>query len=103
MLRTYVWSTWKSRQENLSTTGISITLLGVPDAPSHLKRTCVLLGQPTLRRRLRLGTFAALDQRIALRYHIDGMDLVESAAYVTHHLALPGRADPLFSDDATAL
>lgn len=26
------------------------------------------MGQPTLRRRIRLGAFAALDQRIALRY-----------------------------------
>ena len=25
-------------------------------------------GQPTLRRRIKLGTFAALDQRIALRF-----------------------------------
>ena len=103
MLRTYVWSTWKSSQENRSTIGISITLLGVPDAPSHLKRTCLLLGQPTLRRRLRLGSFAALDQRIGLRYNIEGMDLAEAAAYLKHHLSLAGRSDPLFSDDAIAL
>jgi type II secretory pathway predicted ATPase ExeA len=31
------------------------------------------------------------------------MDLVESAAYVKHHLALAGRSDTLFSDDAIAL
>jgi type II secretory pathway predicted ATPase ExeA len=64
---------------------------------------CVLLGQPTLRRRIRLGAFAALDQRIALRYELAGMDLQETAGYVTHHLRLAGRSDPLFSDDATAL
>jgi type II secretory pathway predicted ATPase ExeA len=63
----------------------------------------VLLGQPTLRRRLRLGTFAALDQRIALRYEITGMSGQESAAYLRHHLALAGRKDTLFSDDAVAL
>jgi hypothetical protein len=49
MLRTYVWSTWKSSQENRSTTGISITLLGVPDAPSHLKRTYLYVRQSTIR------------------------------------------------------
>jgi type II secretory pathway predicted ATPase ExeA len=30
------------------------------------------------------------------------MDLAESAAYLKHHLALAGRTDPLFADDATA-
>ena len=34
----------------------------------------LLLGQPTLRRQLRQGTFAALDQRIAVRYTIGGLD-----------------------------
>lgn len=63
----------------------------------------VLLGQPTLRRRLRLGSFAALDQRIALRFEITGMDQPESAAYLRHHLKLAGRSDTLFSDDAVAL
>jgi len=29
---------------------------------------CLLVGQPTLRRRIKLGVLAALDQRIALRY-----------------------------------
>ena len=64
---------------------------------------CVLLGQPTLRRRLRQATFAALDQRIALRYSIDGMDLKETGDYVAHHLKLAGRSDTLFSDDAIGL
>ena len=33
----------------------------------------VLVGQPTLRHRLRLGVLAALDQRIAVRYTLPGM------------------------------
>lgn len=63
----------------------------------------ILLGQPQLRRRLRLGSFAALDQRIALRYELPGMDAKESAEYLAHHLKLAGREDRLFSDDAIAL
>jgi type II secretory pathway predicted ATPase ExeA len=47
---------------------------------------CLLLGQPTLRRRVKLGTLAALDQRIALRYHFNGMDLGETVSYIKHHL-----------------
>jgi len=64
---------------------------------------CLLLGQPTLRRRLKIGTLAALDQRIALRYHLDGMDLSETLSYIKHHLKLAGRSDTLFSDDAIGL
>jgi len=62
----------------------------------------ILAGQPTLSRQLRLGTFAALDQRIATRYAIKPMDLAESAAYLRHHMALAGREEPMFADDAVA-
>jgi type II secretory pathway predicted ATPase ExeA len=62
----------------------------------------ILVGQPTLSRQLRMGVFAALDQRIATRYAIKSMDLAESAAYLVHHLALAGRTDPLIADDAVA-
>ena len=65
--------------------------------------TLLLLGQPTLRHRLRRGAFAALDQRIAVRYAISGLHAAETASYVAHHLALAGRSDTLFSDDAVAL
>jgi len=63
----------------------------------------LLLGQPTLRRRLRQSPFAALDQRVGMRYAIPGLDAAETQSYVQHHLALAGRSDTLFSDDAIAL
>ena len=62
----------------------------------------ILIGQPTLSRQLRMGMFAALDQRIATRFTIKAMDIGESAAYLRHHLALAGREEPLFADDAVA-
>lgn len=52
---------------------------------------------------IKLGTFAALDQRIALRYTMAGMSEAETKTYLTHHLKLAGRSDTLFSDDAAAL
>ena len=64
---------------------------------------CLLIGQPTLRRRIKLGTFAALDQRISLRYAMPGMTATETGTYIAHHLALAGRSDTLFSDDAIEL
>ena len=45
----------------------------------------ILLGQPSLARSLRLGVFAALDQRIAVRYNIGPMGLGDSTAYLRHH------------------
>ena len=62
----------------------------------------ILVGQPTLNRRLRMGTFAALDQRIATRFTIKAMDLAEAGAYLRHHLTLAGRDEPLFADDAVS-
>ena len=64
---------------------------------------CLLVGQPTLRRKVKLGILAALDQRIALRYTLPPMTDQETTSYLRHHLALAGRSDPLFTDDAIAL
>lgn len=80
-----------------------LRLLTNADMDSRSPFACLLVGQPTLRRRIKLGAFAALDQRIALRYTLPGMNLEATASYITHHLALAGRSDPLFSDDAVAL
>jgi type II secretory pathway predicted ATPase ExeA len=64
---------------------------------------CLLVGQPTLRRTMKLAVLAALEQRTALRYTMPGMTPAETTSYVKHHLGLAGRADPLFTDDAVAL
>ena len=80
-----------------------LRLLTNADMDSHSPFACLLIGQPTLRRRIKLGPFAALDQRIALRDTLTAMSDTETASYLAHHLALAGRSDPLFSDDATAL
>ena len=70
---------------------------------SHSPFACILVGQPTLRRRIKLGAFAALDQRISLRYAMPPMTSNETADYITQHLKLAGRADTLFTTDATTL
>jgi type II secretory pathway predicted ATPase ExeA len=63
----------------------------------------ILLGQPTLAVKIRLGVLAALDQRISVRHHMTGMTADETASYIHHHLSLAGRSDPLFADPAIAL
>lgn len=80
-----------------------IRLLTNTEMDSRSPFACLLVGQPTLRRRIKLGTFAALDQRIALRYAMPGMTTDETGHYIAHHLGIAGRSDPLFSDDAVEL
>ena len=62
----------------------------------------LLIGQPTLRRRLRLGDMAALDQRVQIRCAIPSPAITpaEADGYIRAHLAHAGRSDTLFSDDA---
>ncbi len=64
--------------------------------------TVLLIGQPTLRRRLRVGDMAALDQRVQLRCVIPSpaVTAAEADGYLRAHLAHAGRSDTLFSDDA---
>lgn len=64
---------------------------------------CLLVGQPTLRRTMKLAVLAALEQRTGLRYTMPGMTAAETASYIKHHLGLAGRADALFTDDAIDL
>lgn len=59
----------------------------------------ILLGQPDINKTIRLQSMQALAQRTTVRYHLSGLDKAEAKPYVTHHLAIAGRTDPLFSDD----
>lgn len=62
-----------------------------------------LIGQGELRRKLRLQVFAAIAQRITMRYHLQGLTEQETRAYVQHHLKVAGVSHALFSDDAARL
>jgi type II secretory pathway predicted ATPase ExeA len=64
--------------------------------------TVLLIGQPTLRRRLRVGDMAAFDQRVQLKYAfpVPAITAAEADGYIRAHLSHAGRTDTLFSDDA---
>jgi type II secretory pathway predicted ATPase ExeA len=81
----------------------AIRMLTNHDMDSGSPFAALLVGQPTLRHRLRLGVLAALDQRISVRYALAGMTAQDTASYLTHHLKIAGRADTLFSADAITL
>jgi type II secretory pathway predicted ATPase ExeA len=80
----------------------AVRMLTNNDLDSRSPLTILLIGQPTLRRRLRVGDMAALDQRVQLRYHIPAPPLTpaEASGYIQRHLEHAGRSDTLFSDDA---
>ena len=81
----------------------AIRMLTNHDMDSACPLACLLIGQPTLRRRIKLGILAALDQRIAVRYAMPGMTTRRDRQLHHPPPQLAGRSDPLFSDDALAL
>ena len=81
----------------------AVRMLTNHDMDSGAPFAALLVGQPTLRHRLRLGVLAALDQRISVRYALAGMTPKETGDYITHHVKIAGRSDTLFSDDAVTL
>jgi len=81
----------------------AVRMLTNHDMDSGAPFAALLIGQPTLRQRLRLGVLAALDQRITVRYTLTGMSSHETEAYLTHHLKIAGRTDTLFTADAITL
>jgi general secretion pathway protein A len=64
--------------------------------------TLILLGQPELRERIR--SHAPLDQRISLRFHLEGMTTADCRAYLEHRLRVAGHpSGHLFSPAAHEL
>jgi len=65
----------------------------------------VLVGQPQLRKLLLDPGLAQLNQRITLRWHLGPLSSRQTAAYVSHRLAVAsgGRATPLFTRPALRL
>ncbi|MGH7279700.1 MAG: ExeA family protein [Candidatus Rokuibacteriota bacterium] len=63
--------------------------------------TVLLIGSPELVGRIR--KLRHLDQRIAIRYHLNTLDSTHTAAYVAHRLRMGGREAPIFTDEAIKL
>jgi general secretion pathway protein A len=56
----------------------------------------ILVGQPELRKKLDLERLKQLNQRIALRYHLEPFDENETREYIYHRLKIAGGADKVF-------
>jgi len=53
----------------------------------------ILLGQPNLRDRLNQKDLEQLRQRISVHYHLDPLDIEDTAQYITHRLRKAGSQD----------
>jgi len=60
----------------------------------------ILSGQSDLRRMMEFAVMEPFNQRIAIRYHMPGLNPEETKLYVTHHLKLAGAKEPLLDEHA---
>jgi len=63
--------------------------------------TLIFMGQPELKKHVELNK--QLNQRIAIRYHVEHFDLENTAAYVRHRLKVAGADRDLFDKAALPL
>src|SRR5262245_11359589 len=63
--------------------------------------TLLLIGSPELAAKVR--RLKHLDQRIAIRYHLNTLDDAHSAAYIAHRLQMAGQSRSIFTQAAVKL
>jgi general secretion pathway protein A len=63
--------------------------------------TVLLIGSPELIGKIR--RLKHLDQRIAIRYHLNTLDSAHTGAYIAHRLRMAGRETPIFTEEAIKL
>ena len=68
---------------------------------SQFLLTLLILGQPELKNKVEANK--QLNQRIAMRYHLQGLTMDETAHYVHHRLLIAGTKAPLFDEESLVL
>jgi type II secretory pathway predicted ATPase ExeA len=57
-----------------------------------------LLGQPELKQRIE--DIPQLEQRIAIKYHLDALTLEDTIGYIVHRIKVAGRDEAIFTKEA---
>ncbi len=60
----------------------------------------IIVGQPHLSDRLLRPVHQSFNQRITLKFYLPAFSKEETGSYIEHHLALSGRKEPLFNENA---
>jgi type II secretory pathway predicted ATPase ExeA len=63
--------------------------------------TILLIGSPELTAKVR--RLKHLDQRIAIRYHLNTLDDAHTANYIAHRLQMAGQSEQIFTEEAIKL
>lgn len=77
-----------------------IRVLSNIEFPGKKSSTIILAGQSEFNQTLLKEENKALAQRITLRYHLESLDLDETADYIKHRLKMAGSSQNLFHDEA---
>ena len=87
--------------QNLSASALeSLRMLSNINADKDLLLQVVLVGQPQLRTLLNRPELQQFTQRVGVDFFVPPLAACEVASYVRHRLAVAGRAEELFLDDA---
>lgn len=76
-----------------------IRLLTNADFDKSSPIAVVMIGQLPLRSRLKAPGHEAMNQRLRVRYHLEGLTADETSAYIKHQLKLAGAKTDIFADD----
>ncbi|ELK40141.1 ExeA family protein [Brevibacillus agri] len=60
----------------------------------------ILIGQPSLRTQLKVRHMDAIDQRIQMRYQVNGLSEKETGSYIQHQVKISGSPHEIFSEEA---
>ena len=60
----------------------------------------ILVGQPSLRNQLKARQMDAIDQRIQVRYQVQGLSENETRMYIQHQVKSSGTDQEIFSEEA---
>jgi type II secretory pathway predicted ATPase ExeA len=77
-----------------------IRLLTNADFDRTTPLTLFMIGQLSLRTRLKMAGQEALNQRLRFRYALEGLTEEETSDYINHRLRIAGISDEVFTDDA---
>ena len=90
--------------QNLSPEALEeVRMLSNLQAESQALLQIMLVGQPELTAKLKAPNMLQFSQRIAVNYHLEGLNREESGKYITFRLETAGRKSRLFTPEAMGL
>ena len=77
-----------------------VRMLSNLQSDNHILLQIMLVGQPELKAKLHDPSMRQFAQRIAVNYHLTGLNLEETSKYIAHRLQIAGGSPQLFTPKA---